>query len=908
MPLIPIQFEPGFYTEQTASGATNRWKDGDHVRFRYGLPEKIKGWASIPGWFKGVTRRLHDWVSLDTENWLAIGTSKKLYLYFEGDYYDITPIRDGSLPPFTQTPLTNPFDTTASSVTVTVNHPGHQVVAGDFVHFSNASAVGGITIDGEYEVQSAPDFETYTIEHSFAATSTASGGGTVDWMYEISTQNPQWYGWGGGVWGGGVWGGVQASGLPQRIRLWSLVNWGEDLIASPRDGAIYWWDRTLGPNNRAVLIENAPRKVARILLSGQDRHLVALGADDPLTISWCSQEDFDTWIATPINTAGDQRLDAGSELITGIRTRGEIVVWADNSVVSMSFDGPPLVFGFTERGESLTIISPNAMAEINGIVYFMANSDFMVYDGLLRVLPCDVRDHVFGRLNTEQQEKVYCSINRTNNEVWWFFPTGDEEEPNEYVIFNYLENCWYYGTLERSAFHDISPIFDTPYGASPDGKLWKHEIGVDSGTYESLQPFTIETPVTGSWISVAWGSFASKFVAVSFDPADANQVMTSADGETWTAQNASHGRDWRAVCAAEDLSLFIAVATPASGSGDLVMTSPDGVTWTTRTEGISANWRDVIWVPELSLAVAVGSGAGSNDRVMTSPDGITWTARTAPANNGWFGVAWSPELNLLVAVALAGGTNQVMTSPDGINWTLRSSPEANQWNSVAWSPKLGMFAAVSTTGTNRVMTSSDGINWTARAAASANEWRSIIWVDALGMFVAVARDGGTNRVMYSDDGVTWTGFASANESAEWSWLAYSQELQKIVVVSWSASLGGGVMMSDLNQPMASDIESYDAQIGEGDNFMSVNRMIPDFLTLVGSIDATFSAKSYPSDANYFTKGPYTITSATRHVDFRIRGRQISLKLATDAIGDDWRFGTFRVEGTPYGRRGGRARS
>lgn len=490
MPYSYINLAPGIYTEQTPSGAVNRWKDCDHVRFRNGQPEKIGGWQKVAGSFVGKARALHDWVSLDNLTWIAIGTSKKLFLYNNGTYYDITPYKAGSLSPFFDPALTNPFDTTIGSDIVQVTHLAEAVNEGDYVHFSNASAVGGITIDGEYEVQSVLGGGVYTIQHSSAATSTANGGGTVDWMYEISTVNDQFGGWGAGYWGSDVWSGSQETGALQRIRLWSLENWGEDLIANPRDGAVYWWDRTNGPNTRAVVIPNAPSEVQRIIVSGQDRHLIAIGADDPLNIAWCSQEDFNTWTPAITNTAGDKRLDNGSELITAIRSRGEIVLFTDIAVLSMSFEGPPLVFGFYERGEALTIISPNAASEINGVVYFMCNSDFMVYDGLLRILPCDVRNHVFDRLNTMQKDKVYSSVNQQHNEVWWFFPADGELEPNDYVVYNYVENCWYYGTLDRTAMHDASPVFGVPYAAKSDSTLWMHEIGVDEVDMEATPNIT----------------------------------------------------------------------------------------------------------------------------------------------------------------------------------------------------------------------------------------------------------------------------------------------------------------------------------------------------------------------------------------------------------------------------------
>lgn len=431
--IINLPIGPGVYTEQTERGAVGQWRDADKVRFRKGLAEKIGGWVQLQPQFLGICRRLRDWTSLDNKQWTAVATEKKLYVWQDETLFDITPLRDSGT-------LTAPFDTTLGSSIVVVNHANHGAQVGDYVRFSGAIAGGGLTVDGEYEVASVIDQDQYTIVDDEAATSNATGtGGTPSYEYDISAgatsaTTATGYGTGGyGLEGYGV--GRTASTLVLEIRTWTLDNWGEDLLACPRGGAIYWWDRSKGTGTRAqALAGDAPPINQGMIISQRDRHVIALGAYDffneridPLLIRWSSTEDLNDWIPTSTNTSGDLRLYSGSRIVTAVRSRLETVVFTDVSVHTLPFVGGFDVFGLNIVGENVSILGPNCAVPVDSRVFFMAEADFYIYDGVVRVLPCAVRNFVYDNLNVDQKDKIYGGLNREFNEVWWFYPSYDPE-------------------------------------------------------------------------------------------------------------------------------------------------------------------------------------------------------------------------------------------------------------------------------------------------------------------------------------------------------------------------------------------------------------------------------------------------------------------------------------------------
>lgn len=499
---VDLFFEPGFFSIVPPRLAKNHWIDGDRVRFHLGFAEKMGGWeyvpllqgAVTPAQYIGTARAVHDWSSLDTQQWIAIATNKKLYLVNNGRLYDITPLRKTSN-------VTNVITTTNASNIVTITDTDHRADVGDYVTIVGASAVGGITIDGSYEIKSIPvGGNSFTIQHSVAASSGATGGGSFSIQYDISAgldSNGELLGYGTGAYGAETYGTPRTAGtgITARLRTWSLENWGEDLVASYTDGEIFHWDRTSGPNSRARLIQNAPKSVQRILVNPENRHLIALGGQlnntesDPMRVRWCSQEDFDTWNVDPddtSNTAGSKRLDYGSRLITAIKTRKANYIWSDTQMYVMQFVGPNDIFGFDPVG-TCKIVGPNAAIDANGVVYFMAHDNFYLYDGVLQQLPSAVWNVLFKdaatRIDREQLEKVHASTYLSKNEVKWLYASeAGTGECDRYVIYNYALQCWYYGTESRTAYRDISEAISgnvkDPYGVN-GGYLYRHEVGMD---------------------------------------------------------------------------------------------------------------------------------------------------------------------------------------------------------------------------------------------------------------------------------------------------------------------------------------------------------------------------------------------------------------------------------------------
>lgn len=499
-PKVPLAMAPGIMTEETERGAKGRWINSNNIRFRQLLAEKIGGWIlyslgqtmSVENRFLGFARALHDWVDLDAQRWLAIGTDLKLYLVNNNVLFDITPLRESGI-------LTDPFATVITDNTVTVTDVAHGGQVGNFVRFSGAALVGGLDMNMEFQIDTVIDANTYTVEHPSAATSTDTGGGSVNYEYDIDigpSGNVTVTGWGTGGYGQGLYGfGQVGVGIDQPLRIWSLDNFGEDLLASPNGGALYHWDRTSGPGTRAVLVPTAPSTIQRMLISPEARHVVAFGAGtgsaaspgdpDKLFIRFSDQEDFTNFTPASTNTAGDIRLDVGSEIITAVESRGDIIVFTDESLHALQFIGGDLVFGIRHLGQSVSIIGPNAVVDVNGIVYFMGEDDFLIYDGVLRVMNCDVRNQVFEDINQAQGEKVFCSVNKLFTEVWWFYPASASETNNRYVKYNYKDQVWDFGIMDRTAFHDSSAFLGKPYGTQ-DGKIFQHETGVDASDGEGV--------------------------------------------------------------------------------------------------------------------------------------------------------------------------------------------------------------------------------------------------------------------------------------------------------------------------------------------------------------------------------------------------------------------------------------
>jgi hypothetical protein len=484
MPLLRLFLKPGIDKQNTEYGAEGGWVDCDYVRFRYGLPEKLGGWTPFNAtetYFVGAGTDVFTWNDLAGAPYVALGTNKKVYAFYGGNWGDITPIRKTVTGTIT-------FDTTSGSTSVTVNDTAHGAIAGSFVTFSGTTGdPGGIpnaSLNNEFEIIEVLNANEYRITSPVAASSTATAAGTANAAYQINGGTDKSFidfGWGTGTWGLSTWGTPRppSASLQLNSQVWQFDNYGENLILQFVDGGIYEWSPASGLSTRATAIANAPTKSKYALVSTPDRHLVCFGTEstigtpstqDPMLVRFSSQENINEFAATATNTAGGQRLTDGNEIITAVRSRGQILIWTDTSLHGMQFLGPPYTFGFQQLGANCGIIGPHASADVNGVSYWMSKDAFFVFDGTVKKIPCTVQDYVFKDINIVQSQKVHVGINTQFNEVTWWYCSFTSDYIDRFVTYNYLENVWSIGTMARTAWADIG-TFEKPVATEyfPEG-------------------------------------------------------------------------------------------------------------------------------------------------------------------------------------------------------------------------------------------------------------------------------------------------------------------------------------------------------------------------------------------------------------------------------------------------------
>jgi len=485
--LQKLQFKPGFNKQITQSGAESQWTDGDFVRFRYGLPEKIGGWSQLTTndlTLPGVARAQHVWTSLAGEQYAAIGTSQGLFLYYGEDFFDITPL---------DTAITGAtFSSTTGSATVTVNKTGHGLGVGRYVKFSSVSLPGG----GETNFTVA-QFQDNTFEISNVTTNTfditmpaneagtgmsTQGSAQIDpYIIVGPTFQTAGYGWGTDVWNVSTWGTERTtSNVILDPGLWSLDNFGQILVATIHNGKTFTWDAGASNprNNRATIMTGAPTTSRLTLVSDRDRHLFHFGTEtiigdpakqDPMFIRFSNQEDYNTYTPTATNTAGTFRLDTGNAIISAIQGKDYVFVLTDSAAYVIQFVGPPFTFSVRQVGTNCGAIGQNAVSYSNGAIFWMSGEGgFFVYDGTVKALPCLVEDFVFTTtgdnlgINYDASQTIYGEHNTLYNEVTWFYPKAGSEQIDRCVTYNYGENCWTTGSLARSTYADTG-VFNVPY-------------------------------------------------------------------------------------------------------------------------------------------------------------------------------------------------------------------------------------------------------------------------------------------------------------------------------------------------------------------------------------------------------------------------------------------------------------
>ena len=521
MALIDFKFLPGIDKQDTSVGAENRWVDSDNVRFRYGLPEKVGGWASlITDTIVGVARREFAFVDLDGNRYVAIGTDKFLLIYFEGQLYDITPLKA------TLSSATIATTDTSAVCNITTGS-AHGLSSGDIVLLDNVTLPAGTGFtdadfeDKLFQVTGIVSTTEFTITQTTAATATVATGGSIDVIpYEQVGPAEQSYGYGWGIdtWGSGNWGeAASASDVSLEPGLWSLSNFGQVLIATIANGKTFTWNSgdaarlTTRASTTTAGFEttNNPTASRVTLVSPTTRHLIHLGTEttigDPTTqddmfVRFSDQENINLYTPTAVNTAGSQRLQDGTKIIGTLKAKETILVWTDNALYTMKFVGAPFTFGFEQVGTNCGLIGKNAAVEIDGVAFWMSANGFFMFDGTVKSLPCSVEDFVYDQADTTKGQQIYAGLNNQFTEVVWYYPSQGSDYNDQYVIFNYGEQIkngvWYTGTEARTSWIDatiypnpIATKFDSTssgrfpviIGQSGLGQttLFEHDVGTD---------------------------------------------------------------------------------------------------------------------------------------------------------------------------------------------------------------------------------------------------------------------------------------------------------------------------------------------------------------------------------------------------------------------------------------------
>ena len=497
--LQKLKFKAGFNKQDTDSGAEGQWTDGDFVRFRYGMPEKIGGWLQLTAANKtlpGAARAQVAFSSFAGEKYAAIGTSQGLFLYYGNDFYDITPL-DTAITGGTLT-------TTNGSNVITINKGSHGLAVGRYVTLSGVTVTGAsdftaAELQQSYEILTTPDIDKFTVQASRNEGGTgmsAAGAVTVNPYVEVGpTTQTTGYGWSTSTWNTSTWGTARAtSDVILAPGNWSLDNFGQVLVATIFDGRTFTWNA--GASNprtiRASLTTsgfatgNNPTATRFTLVSDRDRHLFHFGTEttigdpstqDPMFVRFSNQEDLNTYTPTETNTAGTFRLDTGNEIRAALQGKDYVFVITDLAAYVIQFVGPPFTFSVRQVGTNCGCIGQHAATFVNGAVFWMGSQGgFFVFDGTVKSLPSLVEDFVFTTdgdnlgLNFNSSDVIFAGANNLYTEVNWFYPQNGSEQIDRCVTYNYSENCWTTSSLDRTTYQDQS-VFDNPYATDYDSTL-----------------------------------------------------------------------------------------------------------------------------------------------------------------------------------------------------------------------------------------------------------------------------------------------------------------------------------------------------------------------------------------------------------------------------------------------------
>ena len=591
MPLQKLALKAGLNREGTIYSNEGGWYDGDKIRFRSGLPEKIGGWSQYsPNQFLGVCRSIWIWLDGDAgvgNLYIGLGTSSKYYIFAGGTYNDITPIYQTS----TLTSVAGTISTVNGSPVVTIVDATYAPSVGDYVLITSTTAVNGVQFTGgDYQVTTVGSVSNgFTVVFGSNASGTGTGtGGTVTLQYEYPSGNTVYSigtGWGTGPWGRGTWGSSYSAGIGQQLRLWSADNFGADLVLAPRGGPVFYWQDSGSVSTRAQYLSNlanattifsdnstfssgatsitvtssnapyiypfmyitgtgipantqvastyitgattvpithtttanssgsyafsydgsfVPAQTYQVISSEVQEFIITFGSNpyvpnvpsgtglsafNPLLVRWSDQANAYQWIPQLTNQAGEYTLTNGSFIMGARATRQEILVWTDSAIYSMQYIGAPYVWGFQLLMDNTSIMSPNCMITVNNLTYWMGKDRFYFYDGTVKTLPCSLKQYVYDDINQQQAYQVFAGANEGFNEIWWFYVSQSSGNTvvDKYVIYNYLDQCWYYGSMNRSAWFQTG-VLQYPLAADYNNRLLNHEFGCDDNSTSSTQP------------------------------------------------------------------------------------------------------------------------------------------------------------------------------------------------------------------------------------------------------------------------------------------------------------------------------------------------------------------------------------------------------------------------------------
>jgi len=458
---------------------------------------------------------------------IKIGTEEMFYSQIIGsNVLGITRGYNGT------TPAAHSIGANVSTSTFVITDTNHGASQDDFVTYSGATAFGGFTIGNlnkEQQVLRYISTSQYAIniEGVFSTSSAAGGGAAVIADYQVTTGLDVYVvglGWGADPWSSGGWGSEGVLGIGQQLRLWSSDNFGEDLVFAQRDGAIFYWDATLGTTVRGQFLSTAstaagfagqfvPTATSKILTSPIQRFVIAMGANpydptdpntdfDPMLVRWSDQENPFEWVPAITNQTGEFRLSDGSYIVASVNARQEVLIWTESALYSMKYLGPPYVWGFDILMDNISIMSPNAVATANNVTYWMGRDKFYTYSGRVDTLPCALRQYIFEDLNKDQAYQIFAGSDEGYNEVWWFYCGQGSNVVNKYVVYNYLDNVWYYGTMSRTAWLD-SPLRDNPMATDYNNRILFHEVGNDD--VSGLSPVPINAYIQSADFDIGDG-------------------------------------------------------------------------------------------------------------------------------------------------------------------------------------------------------------------------------------------------------------------------------------------------------------------------------------------------------------------------------------------------------------------